>query len=81
MFEAATEQLHSYLFFNLTRECPESLRFRRELFDSLIVIYQVAKAWLRTHDKVPQHKATHNKATLNKVTLNKAMHEREDKEE
>ena len=41
IFEAATAEPHSYLFLDLTQECPEKLRFRSNLFDTPIVLYQV----------------------------------------
>lgn len=41
VFEAATEKPHSYLFLDLTQECPEQIRFRASLFDKPIIIYQV----------------------------------------
>ena len=43
VFEAATEKPHSYLFLDLTQECPDQFRFRSNLFDKPIVIYQVWK--------------------------------------
>ena len=43
VFEAATEKPHSYLFLDLTQECPDQYRFRSNLFGKAIVVYQVAK--------------------------------------
>ena len=43
VFEATTEKPHSYLFLDLTQECPEQFRFRSNLFDKPMIIYQVAK--------------------------------------
>lgn len=43
VFEAATEKPHSYLFLDLTQECPEQYRFRSNLFDKPIIIYQVSR--------------------------------------
>ena len=40
IFEAATVEPHSYLFVDLTQECPDKLRFRSNLFNKPIVIYQ-----------------------------------------
>ena len=40
IFETATEKPHSYLFLDLTQECPERLRFRSHLFDKPMIIYQ-----------------------------------------
>lgn len=42
-FEAATEKPHSYLFLDLTQECPDQYRFRSNLFDKPIIIYHVWK--------------------------------------
>ena len=43
IFEAATEKPHSYLFLDLTQECPDRLRFRSHLFEKPIHIYQVSQ--------------------------------------
>ena len=43
IFEAATEKPHSYLFLDLTQECPEEYRFRSNLFDPPIIIYRPIK--------------------------------------
>jgi len=43
VFEAATEKPHSYLFLDLTQECPDQYRFRSNLFDRPMQIYQVWK--------------------------------------
>ncbi|MEL7181508.1 MAG: hypothetical protein AAFN63_16915 [Pseudomonadota bacterium] len=43
VFEAATEKPHSYLFLDLTQECPEQYRFRSNLFEKPIIIYQVSR--------------------------------------
>ena len=42
VFEAATEKPHSYLFLDLTQECPETFRFRSHLFDKPMIIYRLA---------------------------------------
>ena len=41
VFEAATERPHSYLFLDLTQECPEDYRFRSNLFQKPMLIYRV----------------------------------------
>lgn len=43
VFEDATQKPHSYLFLDLTQECPDEFRFRSNLFDRPIVVYQIAK--------------------------------------
>ena len=43
IFEAATEKPHSYLFLDLTQECPEGYRFRSNLFDKPMLIYRPIK--------------------------------------
>ena len=43
IFESATEKPHSYLFLDLTQECPEQYRFRSNLFEKAITIYQPYK--------------------------------------
>ncbi len=43
IFEAATEKPHSYLFLDLTQECPDEYRFRSNLFDGPMVIYRALK--------------------------------------
>ena len=43
IFEAATERPHSYLFLDLTQECPEEYRFRSNLFDKPMIIYRPNK--------------------------------------
>ena len=43
IFEAATEKPHSYLFLDLTQECPEEYRFRSSLFDKPMIIYRPNK--------------------------------------
>ena len=40
IFEVATVKPHSYLFLDLTQECPDNLRFRSNLFEPPITIYQ-----------------------------------------
>lgn len=40
IFEAATEKPFSYLFLDLTQECPEGFRFRSHLFQPPMLIYQ-----------------------------------------
>lgn len=42
VFEAATGKPHSYLFLDLTQECPDPYRFRGSLFEKPIIIYQVS---------------------------------------
>ena len=41
VYESATERPHSYLFLDLTQECPEQYRFRSNLFDGPITIYKL----------------------------------------
>ena len=43
VFEIATEMPHSYLFLDLTQECPDQFRFRSNLFDKPMFIYQLWK--------------------------------------
>ena len=43
IFEAATEKPHSYLFLDLTQECPDQYRFRSDLFEKPMIIYQITK--------------------------------------
>lgn len=43
VFEAATEKPHSYLFLDLTQECPDQFRFRSNLFERPMQIYHVWK--------------------------------------
>ena len=43
IFEAATEKPHSYLFLDLTQECPEQYRFRSNLFEKPMIIYRPTK--------------------------------------
>lgn len=43
IFEVATEKPHSYLFLDLTQECPEEYRFRSNLFEKPMIIYRPAK--------------------------------------
>ena len=43
IFEDATKKPHSYLFLDLTQECPEQFRFRSNIFEKPIVIYQVCR--------------------------------------
>lgn len=40
IFEAATEKPFSYLFLDLTQECPDSFRFRSNLFNPPMIIYK-----------------------------------------
>ena len=40
IFESATERAHSYLFLDLTQECPEQYRFRSNLFEKPMIIYR-----------------------------------------
>ena len=40
IFEAATEKPFSYLFLDLTQECPDSFRFRSNLFEKPMIIYK-----------------------------------------
>ena len=44
IFEAATEKPHSYLFLDLTQECPDSYRFRGNLFAKPMIIYRPLKS-------------------------------------
>ena len=41
MFAKVTQEPHSYLFIDLTQECPESLRFRSHLFDFPMYSYKL----------------------------------------
>ena len=41
VFEDATQKPHSYLFLDLTQECPEHLRYRTGLFEKPLMIYQL----------------------------------------
>ena len=41
IFEDATQKPHSYLFLDLTQECPDQYRFRSSLFEKPIIIYQL----------------------------------------
>ena len=41
VFEEATESPHSYLFIDLTQECPETYRYRSNLFRKPLIIYQL----------------------------------------
>ena len=41
IFEDATQKPHSYLFLDLTQECPDQFRFRSNIFEKPIVVYQV----------------------------------------
>lgn len=41
VFEDATESPHSYLFIDLTQECPDAYRFRSNLFQKPLVIYKL----------------------------------------
>ena len=41
VLEAATEKPHSYLFLDLTQECPDAYRFRSNLFEKPMIIYRV----------------------------------------
>ena len=43
VFEAATEKPHSYLFLDLTQECPDQFRFRSNLFDKPLILYKVVQ--------------------------------------
>ena len=40
-FESATEKPHSYLFLDLTQECPDYLRYRSNIFSSPVDIFNV----------------------------------------
>ena len=44
IFEEATERPHSYLFLDLTQECPKEYRFRSNLFEKPMIIYPLKKA-------------------------------------
>ena len=41
IFEAATEKAHSYLFLDLTQECPDEFRFRSNIFEKPMIIYKL----------------------------------------
>ena len=43
IFDAATEKPHSYLFLDLTQECPEEYRFRSNIFQKPMIIYRPTK--------------------------------------
>lgn len=43
IFEVATREPHSYLFLDLTQNCPEEYRFRSNLFDKPMIIYRLNK--------------------------------------
>lgn len=43
IFESATRKPHSYLFLDLTQECPDEYRFRTDIFDSPIVLFRPNK--------------------------------------
>ena len=43
IFEKATDKPHSYLFLDLTQECPEEYRFRSNLFEKPMIIYRPIK--------------------------------------
>lgn len=43
IFEDATEKAHSYLFLDFTQECPDKYRFRTNLFEKPMIVYQVLK--------------------------------------
>ena len=43
IFESATEKPHSYLFLDLTQECPEEFRFRSNLFEKPVTIYRATR--------------------------------------
>ena len=43
IFEAATQKPHSYLFLDLTQECPDEYRFRSNLFEKPMLIYKANK--------------------------------------
>lgn len=40
-FESATAKAHSYLFLDLTQECPDWLRYRGNIFQSPVDIYNL----------------------------------------
>ena len=42
-FEAATEKPHSYMFLDLTQECPDSIRYRSNIFEKPMIIYNLWK--------------------------------------
>ena len=41
MYEDATQAPHSYLFVDLTQECPEEHRFRAKLFEPPMILYKL----------------------------------------
>ena len=43
IFEDSTEKPHSYLFLDLTQECRKENRFRGNIFEKPMIIYQVVK--------------------------------------
>jgi len=43
IFETATIKPHSYLFLDLTQECPDNVRLRSNLFDPPMIIYRPLK--------------------------------------
>lgn len=43
VFEEATKKPHSYLFLDLTQECPDQYRYRSNIFDGPINIYSIWK--------------------------------------
>ena len=43
IFEAATEKAHSYLFLDLTQECPDEFRFRSSIFEKPLIIYKLTR--------------------------------------
>lgn len=44
IFESATQKPHSYLFLDLTQECPEEYRFRTNIFETPIVLFRPNKS-------------------------------------
>ena len=41
VFETATEKPHSYLFLDLTQECPDAYRLRSSLFEKPMILYRM----------------------------------------
>lgn len=43
IFESATQKPHSYLFLDLTQECPDEYRFRTDIFNDPIILFRPNK--------------------------------------
>lgn len=44
IFEEATQKPHSYLFLDLTQECPDDYRFRSDIFEKPMSLFRVSKS-------------------------------------